>query len=137
MVAKSTIFYNQYIIVPLSMAHPWSLAHAPGFRLALRYAESPTQQGRQLLARRRRRVCQSSAERLAGVCGSSPHASVLAIGFPELPSLQGIPARSPPPSCGACPGRTAPPSALLRGTPEAAGPRRVHGQSRGRGVLPG
>jgi len=57
MVAKSTIFYNQYIIVHLSMAHPCSLAHAPGFRLELRDAESPTQQGRQLLARRRR-VCQ-------------------------------------------------------------------------------
>jgi hypothetical protein len=49
--------------------------------------------------------------------------------LPELPSLQGIPARSPPPSCGACPApantmpRRAPPGseALWRGSRGALG----------------
>ncbi len=49
--------------------------------------------------------------------------------FPELPSLQGIPARYPPPSCGACPApanttqRRAPPGsgALWRGSRGALG----------------
>src|SRR5215471_2104881 len=60
--------------------------------------------------------------------------------LPELPSLQGIPAHSPPPSCGACP---APAHATQRRAPPgswalwAARKSRAHGGAAGGGCWDG